>query len=77
MAVLGQAHRPAAVGGPGAGAGCPHGQAGPAAGVSIYEAAGGKIVRETMYLDNATWAVELGVTPWRRRLGRVMRSGSW
>jgi len=46
-------------------------------GVSIYEAAGGKIVRETMYLDNATWAVELGVTPWRRRLGRVMRSGSW
>lgn len=32
-------------------------------GVSIYEATGGKIVRETMYLDNATWAVELGVTP--------------
>lgn len=31
-------------------------------GVSIYEAAGGKIERETMYLDNATWAVELGAT---------------
>lgn len=32
-------------------------------GVTIYDVEAGRITRETMYFDNATWAVELGVTP--------------
>lgn len=32
-------------------------------GVSILDIKDGLIIRETIYLDNATWAVELGIGP--------------